>query len=556
MGVRGWRAAGPGRDRRRRALALGLAAGALYLAAALLVTWPTASHLGSSFGARGRAGHGGPSPGDHLQAVYNLWLPGDQLAHGRAPWLDAYQFQPESPERVNPAGWPLALVFWPLERLLGPVLAWNLLGLALYVVAGGVAALWLRALGVSLGAAVVGGLAFAIAPYRVAQSTEHLLGPLSILLPTSLWLWERERYWLAAAALASIPLSGQLHLALGAVPFFVAYALVRGSGRRVGRLQRPERSAVWWALGAAGLAVVLGLVVRQVTIVGSVSQGGRSLDAVDRWSAEPLDLLSRGERGDLEQFAYLGWLTPLLAIAGLVLLGRSRRWGLAAVLGLGVLVPVVLALGTNTPVYEPLWHALPPLRFPRVPERLLPIACLALAALAAVAITRVVSARRGGAWHAGVSVVAAALVLADLAVFPYASSAADPGNRAYAALPAGRILELPIFRPEIHYGSVYQYYALQKARERPSGYSTVADLTADRTMLTLRPLNRGDWRVGRAALVRRLGIRAVLVHAGLFVANTEADGSQAAAERGLRRNGYRLAARDGPVSLWLPAAAP
>jgi len=516
------------------------------------VTWPTAAHLGSSFGGRGQAGHGGPSPGDHLQAVYNLWLPGDQLVHGRAPWLDAYEFQPESPERVNPAGWPLGLVFWPLERLLGPVLAWNLLGLALYVVAGGVTALWLRALGVSVGAAVVGGLVFAIAPYRVAQSTEHLLGPLSILLPAALWAWERERWWLAVVALASIPLSGQLHLALGAVPFFVAYALVRGSGRRVGRLQRPERTPVWWAVGAGAVAVAVGLVVRQVTIVGSVSQGGRSLGAVDRWSAEPLDLLWRAERGDLEQFAFLGWLTPALALAGLVLLARSRRWGLAAVLGLGVLVPVVLALGTNTPLYEPLWHALPPLRFPRVPERLLPVACLALAALAAVAITRVVALRRGGAWHLAVSAAAAALVAADLAVFPYESSAADPGNRAYAALPAGRILELPVFRPEIHYGSVYQYYALQEARERPGGYSTLADLTADRAMRALRPLNRGDWGGGRTALVRGLGIRAVLVHEGLFVDNPEVEGDRAAAERGLRRSGFRLAVRDGPVSLWLP----
>ena len=518
------------------------------------MTWPTASHLGSSFGARGQPGHGGPSPGDHLQAVYNLWLPGDQLVHGRAPWRDAYEFQPESPERVNPAGWPLAIAFCPLERLLGDVLAWNLLGLALYVVAGGVTALWLRALGVSVGAAIVGGLAFAIAPYRVAQSTEHLLGPISILLPAALWAWERERWWLATLALASIPLSGQLHLALGAVPFFVAYALVRGSGRRVGRLLRPERTPVWWGLGAGAVAVAAGVVVRQVTIVGSVSEGGRSLDSVERWSAGPLDLLWRGERGDLEQFAFVGWLTPLLAIAGFVLLARSGRWGLAAVLGLGVVVPVVLALGTNTPLYEPLWHALPPLRFPRVPERLLPIACLALAALAAVAITRVVAARRGGAWHVSVSAVAAALVVADLAVFPYSSSAADPGNRAYAALPAGRILELPVFRPEIHYGSVYQYYALQEARERPSGYSTVADRTADRTMRALRPLNRGDWGDGRAALLRRLGVRAVLVHAGLFVDNPEVRGTRAQAERGLRRAGWRPALRDGDVTLWLPGA--
>jgi hypothetical protein len=546
MGVRGRRASRRGRDARRRARLVALGAATLYLGAALLVTWPTVAHLGSSFGAAGRPGHGGPSPGDHLQAVYNIWLPGDQLVHGRAPWRDAYQFQPESPQRVNPAGWPLAPVFWPLEELLGAVLAWNLLGLALYVVAGGVTSLWLRALGLDIGAAVVGGLVFAIAPYRVAQSTEHLLGPLSILLPAALLAWEQQRYTWAAVALASIPLSGQVHLALGAVPFFVAYALVRSEGDTWLRATRERRArALVWAGGAALAAAAAGLLVRQATIEGSIAEGGRSLGSLDRWSADVLDLLWRGQRGEREHFSYLGWLTPLAAAAGLVLLARAGRGWLAAVLGAGVVVPVVLALGTNTPVYEPLWHALSPLRYPRVPERLLPVACLCLAALAAFAVARL--PRRP--W---VAALAAAIAVADLAVFPYEPSAADPDNRAYAALPPGRILELPVFRPGIHYGSVYQYYALQTARERPSGYSTVADRRADRLAKTLRPLNHGDWSGVKRALLRRLGVAAVLVHAGLFVDNPEVGPTRRAAERGLARNGFRPLLRDGPVTLWVP----
>jgi hypothetical protein len=510
------------------------------------VTWPTVAHLGTSFGATGQPGHGGPSPGDHLQAVYNLWLPGDQLVHGRAPWRDAYQFQPESPERVNPAGWPLGAIFWPLEELLGAVLAWNMLGLALYVVAGGVTALWLRALGLGTIAAAVGGLVFAIAPYRVAQSTEHLLGPLSILLPTALLAWERRRYAWAAVALASIPLSGQVHLALGAVPFFVAYALVRAEGDMLLRGTRDRRArALAWTGAAAVAALLAGLLVRETTIEGSVTEGGRSLRSVDRYSAEVLDVLWRGQRGELERFSYLGWLTPLAAAAGLVLLVRSGRRWLAAVFGAGVVVPVVLALGTNTPLYDPLWHALPPLRYPRVPERLLPVACLCLAALVAVAVARLPSTP----WVAALVV---ALVVADLAVFPYEPSAADPDNRAYAALPPGRILELPVFRPEIHYGSVYQYYALQNARERPGGYSTVADRSADRLARRLRPLNHGDWSGGKRQLLRSLGITAVLVHAGLFVDNPKVGPTRTAAARGLRRNGFRPTVRDGAVTLWLP----
>src|ERR671934_774749 len=99
--------------------------------------------------------------------------------------------------------------------------------------------------------AEAGGLAFAIAPYRVAQSTGHLLGPSSILLPLALWALERRRPALAVAAVASIPLSGQVHLALGAVPFVCAYALVR---------RRDFRTivAVEATVAAAGAAGLLG----------------------------------------------------------------------------------------------------------------------------------------------------------------------------------------------------------------------------------------------------------------------------------------------------------
>ena len=177
-------------------------------------------------------GPGVVTPGDHLQSTYNLWLPGHQLAHVRAPWKDPYSFQPESPERTNFAGWPFGLVFWPLHALFGTVGAWNAFVLLTYVGAGAAAAAWLRSLQLPLGAALVGGLAFALAPYRSIQTAGgHLLGPIAMLLPLSLWALETRRRWLAVAAIASVPLSGQVHLALGAIVFFLAYAAVRRSPR-------------------------------------------------------------------------------------------------------------------------------------------------------------------------------------------------------------------------------------------------------------------------------------------------------------------------------------
>ena len=203
-----------------------------------------------------------------------------------------------------------------------------------------------------------------------------------MLLPLALWAWERGRrgsaWWhvLAGASLASIPLSGQVHLALGAIPFFCLYAVCRTRDRRP-------------LIGAAAIAVAAiaaGVVVDRTVIAHSLeAAAGRSLAEVTFYSADWQDLVARHQRHGSESFVLLGWVLPLLALAGLVL---TRRRGLALALGVGAVVPVLLALGTNLPLYSWVWHHFPPLRYPRVPERLVPIACLSIAALAAIAIER------------------------------------------------------------------------------------------------------------------------------------------------------------------------
>jgi hypothetical protein len=417
---------------------------------------------------------------------------------GRAPWIDPYSFQPEADERTNFAGWPFAAVYAPAKWLLGTVAGWNVFVLLTYAGAGALTALWLRSLGLPLSAALAGGLAFALAPYRSLQTAGgHLLGPVSMLLPLALWAVERRLAWLAVLAVASIPLSGQVHLALAAIPFVAVYAIVR------------RRAAS--GLLAAAAAVVAGLIVYLAAIRGTVGAGGRSFAQVERYSAEPLDLVTRHARDGLETFVFLGWLVPLLAAAGLVLLwGRDR--GLFAVLGLGALVPIVFALGANTPVYEPLWRALPGLENTRVPARLLPVACLALAALAAFALSRV-----RWAW---LPLVAVAAIAVDLRVDAYSPLGADEENPVYAAVrasPPGRLVEQPVYLPDRQEGSVYLYYAMQAPRERPLGYSTTAPPEADRLARRLR--RSFDERVlvqlgvrlvvvfedGRPVLLRRLG---------------------------------------------------
>jgi hypothetical protein len=525
----------------------------LYAATAVAATWPGVRALGDEYiSSDSVEGFGEPGAGDHLQSVYRFWLVGHQLAHGRAPWRDPYSFQPLVEPQTVLAGWPFGPLFWPLEAAFGPVVAWNLLLLGTVVAAGLVTFAWLRALDLPAPAAALGGLAFAIAPYRIEQSGGHLLGWVAVFLPLALLALERARSassrraahaWgaLAAAAVASVPLSGQLHLALGIVPLVLAYGAVR---------YRPLPGA--WALSGALAAAAVGVVIRVTLIAGSAEEGGRSLDEVREFSAEWVDLVSRRQLGGSEDFVFLGWLTPLLAVAGLVVLARRRR-GLALVLAAAALVPVLLALGTNTPLYSPLWHAFPPLRFPRAPARLVPVADLALAALAAYAAAWL--AARAGRRALAASAALLLLVGADLAVRPLGANASDGANRAYAVLAAerGRTLELPYFEPGVHYGSVYDAYTLQAPRERLNGYSTLAPERAYDFYFAHRRLSCGVWLPGDEATLERLGVTRLLFHLGLY-RQAELRGAWFGWQ-GLLAHGFAPAARDGAVTLFAPGSS-
>lgn len=518
---------------------------------------PAIGHAYEDFLAGGAPGRGEVAPGDHLQTAYRLWLPGSQIEQLEAPWRDPYSFQPESEPQLNPAAWPFGLPFWPLWRAFGIVIGWNILLLLGLVAAGLVAYLWLRELELSAGAALAGGLVYELAPTRLAQSSEHLLGLVSILLPLSLWAFERARrgslWWLALSigALASIPASGQLTFAGGAIVFFVAYAAVRAPR---------EGWVLAGAAVAAGLAVAAGVLLRIFATDGTLAEEEQPLRKVAALSADWLDVVRRG-LGDVDAFVFLGWLTPLAALAGLALLVSWRRYGLAAVLGLGALVPTLAALGTTTPLWEAARTVAVPLRYVGAPGRMMPVACLAIAALVAFAVDELLERElpfRIPRRAAVVSAVAIVALAADLRVSVFEPTAADGGNDAYAALragPPGRVIELPVLRPDADSGSAYLYYTTEGRRERPFGYSAVAPIAADDLAQELAPLNCGEWTPEARAAIERLGVRSIVFHGGLYRDNPAVPDTAAFAWRALAREGYRPQASDGPVTLFTPGGA-
>jgi hypothetical protein len=266
----------------------------LYAACALWATWPAIRHVDGHYLARPAAGYGEAAAGDHLQLGWAFWLVGHQLSGADSPLADPYSFRPEAEAPANLQGWLLGAPYWPLAAAFGDVWAYDLIVLASFLLAGGFACWWLRSLGLSRPAALLGGAVFCLMPYRVGQSTGHLLGLVAFLLPSLLLALERRRLVVAGLLLCALPLSGQLHLALGAIPLALGYAWAR----------LPRRD--WWKAGAGAVAAaVTGLVVERWTIADSIGVG-RSFAQVERYSATVTDFVTRTADAGIERFTFMG----------------------------------------------------------------------------------------------------------------------------------------------------------------------------------------------------------------------------------------------------------
>ena len=170
-------------------------------------------------------------------------------------------------------------------------------------------------------------------------------------------------------------------------------------------------------------------------------------------------------------------------------------------LGLGALIPILFSLGGNLPGYHFIWEHVPGLRNTRVPERMMPIACLALAGLLAVAVSRL-------RWP-GAAAIVALLLLVDLRMALFHRQPpirTTPSTQRSGNSRPDRLLELPVFEAGSQSASVYLYYLMQAPHQHPSGYSTTAPLAADRR---LRELQKTPCRY-----LRPLGVRELVTHYG------------------------------------------
>ncbi len=444
----------------RRVLLVAAALAALTLA----YTWPLALHVRSAVAAHDR--------GDPLLVTWILWWSTHKIPLTTA-WWNAPAFYP-SPGvfafSENLLG--LAPIAWPIIAITkSPLLAYNVsFGLS-YVLSGLGAYLLGFVLTRRHDAAMLAGLAFAFAPYRLSH-THHLQLLSSYWMPVAiaalhLYVEDERRQWAALFA------GSWLMQALACGYYFFYLTLFAGLWLAWFGLRRLTARAwltlgvLWFAAAILLAPVLLGYRTIQASYGfkrSPVEIVNYSADIAGLWSAPPDSLLwswlNGGASSESQQFpgltvVVLAGVAIALAVERRTARGTTTFYVLAAVgmwlLSLGPR-PALHGGTLDVPGPYALLAALPGFDGMRVPARLWMVAVVCLSACASLALARIQSPRA----QRLVFAVAALGLLAD--GWPRAVGVMDvPPMRVTRTPAVARLgLPMPATETETMYGAIAQ----------------------------------------------------------------------------------------------------
>jgi hypothetical protein len=323
-----------------------------YLFLALALTYPIVSNLATAVPVDHQIPGWRPGDGDPWQSLWGFWLLKQSvMTTGTIPFTTDLLFYPlgTSIGMVVLVLLP-GLAVLPLVAMLGPVVAYNVVMLVAFVLAGYAAFLLVRTVTGHSGAAFLGGLVFAFSPYHMAHALEHVF-----LLASAVWV---PLY--ALFLLRTVDIGGVRNAALAALAmalttasnpyyaiFLALFTLLLIGTRLLEARGGPARRAI--ARRTVGL-VVLGLLLAGPYIAFAARHLGDdavitpSLVDVNQWSADILALfvpspqhplwgpltrpLYASFTGNLfEQTVYLGYVALALAAVALGGGGGGGRGG-------------------------------------------------------------------------------------------------------------------------------------------------------------------------------------------------------------------------------------
>lgn len=285
-----------------------------------------------------------------------------------------------------------------------------------FILAGWLTYGFLRALGLSFHASLIGGLAYMMSGPIAAYVSPGHDGKLfvSSLLPLALWMllrWVRDgRLWAVGALALTVGLA-----VLSPHPQLLQYLLLAsGAFALYLALSSPfPRLAAFKRLGVALGAVVLGGAIGAVQYLpvmtyvdwspraaGGSSTGWEHAVSFSMPIEELLNAYLPQFSGILDAYwgrnglhfhsEYVGVLTLILAGAGMfaTMFSRSHRWFWIGTL----IVSLLWTLGGNTPFYRIIYEIVPGTKFFRAPSTMMYVCMFAVAVLAAFGAERVLSA--------------------------------------------------------------------------------------------------------------------------------------------------------------------
>jgi O-antigen/teichoic acid export membrane protein len=523
--------------------------------------WPIVTHIGSAIIG---------SPGsDSTGSVAWLWtLEHESGFHLLGTTHHTLSGAPFGWDEGNGLNVQWSLPYYPAylaTKLFGPVVAYNLVTLAGYILSGAAMYALVRYLRCSRPVAAWAAGAFIIFPWHFARAEHASLTHLEVLalLVLALVAATRRPTWTRFA------LVGLANLACWLTSgYFGGMAVITVIAFSVGAaLTVPARRALVLTGGTIAAAIVASGIVAIASYASGADAGAgieREADALKPYGLRPIELVVPPANHllfDLESFwrrhmhgspnlteitNYLGLLTFALAIAWLVVVIR-RRNGLAAVTAglvsafvVGFLFALPSPVAGITMPSKLLWNVLPAFR---VPSRWDPLLMTVLLPLAALGLETV---RRRVAAIAGIAVVAVAMVFSflELATDRVGDFRTVPVPPEYVALerstPVGIVAEYPL-----GYSDLYRLW--QRVHERPLVNGAPEGSLPDQ----VRHMVLDPAQPGTSSTLALLGVTAIVIHPG-GAADTPLQPREPAPAAG-----YRLVGRfPGEASVWAVATPP
>ncbi len=482
-----------------------LRAALLFALLTIVMTWPQALHLRTDVAS-------------HFDAYFSMWrlsFIAHQLSHSPLALFDGNIFYPQRftlalSDPILLPGLCAAPLLW---LRVPPVLVYNLMVLASFVLCGTAAwALATRLTG-SRAAGLLAGIVFAFAPYRF-EHYFHLEILWGFWIPLALLALHAacERGTIAAGVRTGLVVLAQgLSCLYYAVYLGMTLAL---AGPLLLRWRDPDRWKVIAGLSAgAAIAVVVMVLYLQPLLAIRADVLPRELAETGRYSASLLNYLSTPTAnriygtatapfGDSELRLFPGLLAIALAIAALL---PPRR--VTLVYSALFAFAVMASMGVNAPFFRLLRGMVDLVSMLRVPARFAAVALCALSVLVAFGAASVLASVRSVRLRGAVVAVLAVLMLAEYST----AIGLEPVRRNRASVyewlarqPRGPVAELPMPLLRELPGRDPQRGFFSTTHWQPllNGYSGYYPIAYNRLLFYVSVFPRGEWidtLIGRGA---------------------------------------------------------